>query len=190
VRSGFGAGTKDFPGRANALRIILADVERRPVRDTTHEQLAMLACDVDDMSPEYLAGTAERLRADGALDVVLLHVSMKKGRLGTRIEVLSRPDDASRIEQQLLSETTTLGVRRLDVTRITLPRRFEEVDVLGYTVRIKTVRLPDGSERSKPEHDDVQRVALATGRRAADIYQLALAIPERRQMERVPSSGR
>jgi uncharacterized protein (DUF111 family) len=90
----------------------------------------------------------------------------------------------------LLSESTTLGVRRQNVTRVTLQRSFEEVDVLGHAVRIKTVILPDGSERAKPEFDDVQRVALATGRRAADIYELALAIPERRQPERVSTSGR
>jgi uncharacterized protein (DUF111 family) len=81
-------------------------------------------------------------------------------------------------------------VRRQEVTRVTLARRVEEVELLGHVLRIKTVVLPDGSDRSKPEYDDVQRVALATGRRPADIYQLALAIPERRPVERVPISGR
>jgi uncharacterized protein (TIGR00299 family) protein len=189
LRSGFGAGTKDFPGRANALRVILAEVEPK-LADGQREQVVMLGCDVDDMSPEYLAGVAERARDEGALDVTLLHTTMKKGRAGLRVEVLCRPEDASRFERLLLSETTTIGVRRADVTRVTLPRRVEEVELLGHAVRIKTVVLPDGSERSKPEYDDVQRVALATGRRATDIYQLALAIPERRPVERVPTSGR
>lgn len=190
LRSGFGAGTKDFPGRANALRVILADVEQSAPRDGDRENVTMLACDVDDMSPEYLAGVADRARDEGALDVVLLHATMKKGRAGTRVDLLCRPEHASRFERLLLSETTTLGVRRQDVTRVTLQRRFEEVTVLGHAVRIKSVMLPDGAERAKPEFDDVQRVALATGRRPADIYQLALAIPERRQLERVPTSGR
>lgn len=189
LRSGFGAGTKDFPGRANALRVILAEVEA-VVAEGQREQVVMLASDVDDMSPEYLAGVADRARDGGALDVTLLHTTMKKGRAGLRVELLCRPEDASRFERLLLSETTTIGVRREEVTRVTLPRRVEQVELLGHAVRIKTVVLPDGSERSKPEYDDVQRVALATGRRAADIYQLALAIPERRPVERVPTSGR
>jgi len=150
----------------------------------------MLACDVDDMSPEYLAGVTERARDEGALDVILVHTTMKKGRAGTRVEVLCRPEDALRFEQLLFSETTTIGVRRQEVTRVTLARRVEQVELLGHVVRIKTVVLPDGSDRSKPEYDDVQRVALATGRRPADIYQLALAIPERRPVERVPTPGR
>src|ERR1700716_206829 len=52
IRSGYGAGTKDFPGRANALRIILADVSDTPL-SAEREPVVMLACDVDDMSPEY-----------------------------------------------------------------------------------------------------------------------------------------
>ena len=115
---------------------------------------------------------------------------MKKGRAGTRVELLCRPADADRFEHLLLFETTTLGVRRLDVTRVTLDRRAAQVEVLGHTIRVKIVQLPDGTERAKPEFDDVQRVALATGQRAADIYQLALAAPERRQTARVPNSSR
>jgi uncharacterized protein (TIGR00299 family) protein len=189
LRSGFGAGTKDFPGRANALRVILADAEAGAGGTDEREAVTMLSCDVDDMSPEYLSAVADRARDAGALDVVLLHTTMKKGRAGIRVELLCRQEDAARFQDMLLSDSTTLGVRRHELTRTTLPRRFEEVDVLGHVVRIKIVVLPDGSERSKPEFDDVQRVALATGRRPTDIYQLALANPERRQIERVPTSG-
>ncbi|MEO7456836.1 MAG: nickel pincer cofactor biosynthesis protein LarC [Gemmatimonadaceae bacterium] len=177
VLSGYGAGTKDFAGRANALRITLADVQGE---QATRETLTVLACDVDDMSPEYIAAVADRCRADGALDVVLLATTMKKGRAGTRIEVLCAPSDAGRLELLLLVETTTIGVRRITASRTALPRREEVTSVLGHEVRLKVVTLPDGSLRAKPEFDDVQSVALATGRRAADIYQLALDTTERR----------
>ena len=179
VRSGFGAGTKDFDGRANALRIILADVEHA-ASEPGRVHLALLACDVDDMSPEYLAAVADRARADGALDVVLLPTTMKKGRAGTRIELLCRPLDTDRFERLLLTETTSIGVRRSDVSRVALTRSEVSVDVLGHPVRLKVVTLPAGGTRSKPEFDDVQRVALATGRLPADIYQLALGAAERR----------
>jgi uncharacterized protein (DUF111 family) len=179
-RSGYGAGTKDFPGRANALRIILADVELSTSPFSgDREHVVVLACDVDDMSPEYLAGVVERVRGDGALDVVLLAATMKKGRQGTRVEVLCQPGDADRLESLLLTETTTIGVRRSDVSRITLARKQDEIEVLGHMVRVKIVTLPAGGTRAKPEFDDVQRVALATGRRPADIYQIALGAAER-----------
>jgi uncharacterized protein (DUF111 family) len=131
------------------------------------------------MSPEYLAGVVDRVRDDGALDVVLLATAMKKGRQGTRVEVLSRPADADRLEGLLLGETTTIGVRRHEVSRLALAREQGAVGVLGHSVRVKIVVLPDGGTRVKPEFDDVQRVALATGRRPVDIYQIALAAAER-----------
>jgi uncharacterized protein (TIGR00299 family) protein len=59
LRSGFGAGTKDFAGRANALRLILAEMKDA---DVEVEELVQLATDIDDMSPEYLAAIADLLR--------------------------------------------------------------------------------------------------------------------------------
>ena len=177
--SGFGAGTKDFPGRANALRIVLADVEAEQSGGGRRETIALVAADLDDMSPEYVAAVADRARADGALDAVLVPVTMKKGRQGTRIELLCRIGDAARFEALLLRETTTIGVRRTEVSRSVLPREERSIEVLGHTVRVKVVTLPDGERRAKPEFDDVQRIALATGRSAFDIYQLALAAERR-----------
>jgi uncharacterized protein (TIGR00299 family) protein len=177
--SGFGAGTKDFPGRANALRIVLADVERDARSGMQRETIAVVAADLDDMTPEYLAAVAERARVEGALDAVLLPVVMKKGRQGTRIEILCTPVDAERFEALLLRETSTIGVRRTEASRSVLTREERTVQVLDHAVRVKVVTLPTGERRAKPEFDDVQRCALATGRTASDIYQLALAAERR-----------
>lgn len=179
VASGLGAGTKDFADRANALRIILADVAERSQGEGNPETLEMLAADLDDASAEYLAAVADDLRADGALDAVLVPIVMKKGRLGTRLEVLCAPADADRFEERLLRETTTIGVRRWPVRRRALTRSMESVEVLGHTVAVKVVTAPDGSRRAKPEFDDVRRVALATGRPAGDIFDLARRAWER-----------
>ena len=175
-RSGFGAGTKEFPDRANALRIVLADVAGDGERV---EELHVLACEVDDMSAEYLSAAAERLRAGGALDVVLQPVVMKKGRAGTRIEVLASPERGDDLQAMLLSETTSIGVRRTVVRRTALPRHVQTVMVLGHEISTKVVQLTDGRRRAKPEFEDVQRVALATGRSPHDIFWLASLEAER-----------
>jgi uncharacterized protein (TIGR00299 family) protein len=183
-RSGFGAGTKDFRGRANALRLILADPAvagaavgvgptASPAGDEARELVIVLVADIDDMTGEYLAGAADGLRAAGALDVVLGAITMKKGRPGVRVEVLARPGDADRLEALLFMSTTTLGVRRTAMERRVLPRRHRTVAVLGHPVAVKVVTLPDGTERAKPEFDDVRRAAEATGRPAGDIFALA-----------------
>jgi uncharacterized protein (TIGR00299 family) protein len=183
IRSGFGAGTKDFRNRANALRVILAEVaddtSALGASTTRSEQLVELVCDVDDMSPEYLAAVADKVRCAGALDVVTLGVGMKRGRPGTRIEVLCRPNDALRLEEMLLVESSTIGVRRRAVERRALVREVIEITVLGQTISAKLVALPNGRRRAKPEFADVERVALATGRPLQDISRLAAIEAER-----------
>jgi uncharacterized protein (TIGR00299 family) protein len=179
VRSGFGAGTKDFHGRANALRVILADVAETLTAGPGVEGLVELACDIDDMTPEYLAAVADHARHAGALDVTLLPVTMKKGRPGTRIEVLCRPSEVKALEELLLVESSTIGVRRRAVTRRALAREVISVTVLGHTISAKLATLPNGGHRAKPEFVDVERVALATGRPLQDIFRLAAAEAER-----------
>jgi hypothetical protein len=179
-RSGFGAGTKDFKGRANALRIVLAEPAAGARGDSDGvERLVQLAADVDDMSGEYVAAAAEALREAGALDVVLLATTMKKGRPGTRFEVLTAPERADALESLLLSATTTIGVRRATVERRALPRERRVVRVLDHDVSVKVVTTPGGGRRAKPEFDDVRRVAEATARPMADIFFLAAQEAER-----------
>jgi uncharacterized protein (TIGR00299 family) protein len=177
LRSGYGAGTKEFTGRANALRVILA--ETGTTSDGHVEELVLLATDIDDMSPEYLAATADLLRERGALEVVLISTTMKRGRAGTRIEILAKPSSAALLEELLFVHSTTIGVRRTSVTRRALPRESRRVDVLGHSVAVKVVTLPDGTIRGKPEFVDVQRVAEQTGRPLRDIFQLAAEQAER-----------
>ena len=177
-RSGYGAGTRDIPGQLNALRIILGDA----VADHHHhhhhhhnpehihtEHLHVLSADIDDMSPEELAGAADMIRAEGALDVVLLHTTMKKGRPGTRVEALVQTSDLARIEEKIFLQFTTLGVKTFDVVRNALERESRLVRLDGRDIRVKIATLPDGSRRAKPEFDDLRRIAEETSRPLADI---------------------
>jgi len=175
--SGYGAGTKDLLGRVNALRVTLAD--DATLADGRTERLVLLATDIDDMSPEHVAACADILREGGALDVVVTGTLMKKGRAGQRLEVLAGEGDAPRLEDLLFLHTSTLGVRRSMVERRVLPRATRVVEVLGHTVRIKVATLPNGTQRSKPEFDDVRAVADATGRALGDVSSLALTAAER-----------
>ena len=175
VRSGYGAGTKDFPKRANALRITLADLEA----STETETLVELVADIDDMAAEYMAAAADAVREAGALDVVVTPTLMKRGRPGLRIEALVNPEDVTVVEKVLFRETTTIGIRRRTVERVALARSTISVTVHGHSISVKVAVLPDGTKRAKPEFVDVQRVSLATGQPLQDIFRLALSGAER-----------
>jgi uncharacterized protein (TIGR00299 family) protein len=174
-RSGFGAGTKDFAGRANALRLVLADAPHPSAAGHRRDALFVIAADLDDASPEYLADACDQLRDAGALDVVTLAVGMKKGRAGVRLEVLASAADADALEALVLAATPTIGVRRYAVSRLALPRAEARVEVAGHGVRVKIATLPDGTRRAKPEFDDVRRAAAALGRPPRAVHDAALA---------------
>jgi pyridinium-3,5-bisthiocarboxylic acid mononucleotide nickel chelatase len=174
-RSGYGAGAKDFPKRANALRITLADVEA----SVETESLIELVADIDDMASEYVAAAADAARDAGALDVVVTPAVMKRGRPGLRIEALVNPEDLPAVERVLFRETTTIGLRRRAVERVALARSTTSVTVHGHSISVKVAVLPDGTKRAKPEFVDVQRVSLATGQPLQDIFRLALTGAER-----------
>ena len=120
VRSGFGAGTKDFRGPSERAAHHSRRCRRRDA--TRRGPWSSSSCDIDDMSAEYLAAVADRVRDAGALDVTMLAGDDETGRQGTRVEVLCRPADAQRFEELLLVETTTIGVRRRAVERRALDR--------------------------------------------------------------------
>lgn len=184
LASGFGAGTKEFRGRPNALRIVLAEmVAATGVRV---EHLVQLATDIDDMDGEQLAALADRLRNDGALDVVMLATMMKKGRPGTRVEVLATRESADHLEGVLFAQSSSIGVRRAIVERHALPRAVHTVQALDHDIRVKVVTLPTGERRAKPEHEDVARVATETGRPLREVAASARAAGERLLEERVP----
>ena len=173
--SGYGAGTRDIPHQLNALRIIMGEATLEQEHDHHHpdhvhtERLHLLSADIDDMSPEELAGAADVLRAKGALDVVLLHTTMKKGRPGTRVEALVQNEDLRRIEQTMFTHFTTLGVKTFDVVRRALERESKVVRLNGHDIRVKISTLPDGTQRAKPEFDDLRRVAEETARPISEL---------------------
>lgn len=177
TRSGFGAGTKDFKDRANALRVWLAEVSAATTSGSSagDDSVIVLAADVDDMTGEEVAAVADRLREAGASDVVLLQTVMKKGRPGVRVEVLSARGDVERLERLLLTESTSIGVRRYTASRTVLPRERVVVRVDGHEIALKVVTRPDGRRTAKAEADDVQRVAAATGRSVRDVSRAAEA---------------
>jgi uncharacterized protein (DUF111 family) len=96
-----------------------------------------IECEIDDMNPQLFGPVSDRLFADGALDVFLTAVQMKKGRPGTLLTCCLLTRNARPWYERLFRETTTLGVRFEPMSREILERRWVDVAVDGGTVRIK-----------------------------------------------------
>jgi len=148
---GYGAGQRDWPDRPNLLRLVLGSAESAGLAT---ESLVVLACNIDDMNPQWYGPLVETLLGANALDVWLTPVQMKKNRPAVVVEVLCRAAHTIALRDLLLHDTTTLGVRTCTVTRYSLERRIETIQTIYGSVRLKIANLPDGTQKSAPEHDD------------------------------------
>lgn len=151
-RIGYGMGKKNF-AVANCVRAMLGG--RAENGDTVLE----LSCNLDDMTGEDLGFAMERLMELGALDVYTTPIGMKKSRPGVCLSLLCRPEDRERMVRALFENTTTLGIRESVHRRYILTRREETVRTAYGPVRCK-VSEGWGLCRSKPEYEDLARIAL------------------------------
>src|SRR4029078_1799774 len=136
-RVGYGAGTKDFPGVPNVLRVSIGNRAVSRASGPGTGEVLKVECEIDDMSPQLFGPVSDRLFAAGALDVFLTAVLMKKGRPGTLLTILAPPDCREALCDLVFRETTTLGVRVETVVREVLDREWVEVAVDGGSVRVK-----------------------------------------------------
>ncbi len=118
-----------------------------------------LECDIDDCAGEQLAYAADLLREAGAREVHWLPLYTKKGRPAWQLQVICAPEDEARLQEVVLRETTTTGLRRQVMERVVLPRRLEEVETPWGTARVKIVQVPGADERVSPEHEDCEAIA-------------------------------
>ncbi len=166
--TGYGAGTRDLEERPNLLRLDLG----HPVDAAGTDRVAELEATLDDMTPEAFGYLTELLLAEGARDVYLTPVFMKKGRPGTQITILCDESEASRLGKHLLAESTTLGYRRTLADRVVLPRREETVETPFGPVRVKRTQV-DGRERRSPEYEDCARIARERSVPLLEVYRAA-----------------
>lgn len=152
---GYGMGKKDFE-QANCVRAFLGESEG------WRDLITKLECSLDDMTGEDVGFAMEQLFQAGARDVTTQAVGMKKNRPGVLLTVLCLPQDADRLAAVMMKHTTTLGIRRQDMSRYLLKRGEETVSTAYGEVRVKHASGM-GVDRSKPEYDDVAALAKRHG---------------------------
>jgi uncharacterized protein (TIGR00299 family) protein len=167
---GYGAGSrnpKDFP---NVLRLSVGDTA-----DATHAAVAVLETAIDDLSPQILAHVSERALALGALDVMSTAVQMKKGRLGTLLTILSDDAQVPALEDLLLRETSTLGVRIHHERRSCLDRTHTTVTTPYGDIRIKIGSRNNETYNAAPEFEDCRAAAQKHNVPVKQVQQAAIA---------------
>lgn len=168
--AGYGAGQRDLPF-PNVLRLLVG--QSRSTLDAPTEQIEILEASIDDMNPEFYGHVVERLLAEGALDVYLTPVYMKKNRPGIVLSVSCRPEDAGRLAALIFAETTTIGLRRTLVERWALARERATVQTPYGQVGIKIARLGERVVSGSPEYEECRQLALEHGVPLKEVYAAA-----------------
>lgn len=137
------------------------------------DRICEFECNIDDMTAEELAFAAERLMEEGAKDVTLAPIEMKKGRPATLLTVMCADEEAEkeRFVRLIFKYTTTLGIREVISERHVLERSEKTAETPYGSVRIKEAR-GYGVERSKAEYEDLARIAREQGISIAEARQL------------------
>ena len=171
---GYGAGTRDFAGHANVVRLSIGESQTEMAANVSHETIAVLEANLDDLNPQVFGYVMDRLLQEGALDVFGIPVQMKKSRPGMLLTILVKPEDAARLTEIIFSETTTLGVRRRDESRQVLARKWITVTTKWGDVRLKIASMNGTVTNYAPEYDDCKRIAAEHQVPLKDVMQEAV----------------
>jgi hypothetical protein len=164
VAYGIGHRDTEIP---NVLRVFLAEIPQRPPA-----QACVLECNIDDMSPELYSHVAELLFSAGASDVFFTPIIMKKSRPAVMLSVLCNSEVEERLQELILTETTTFGMRRLAVGKIMLDREVRTIATKLGEVRVKTALQNGRRIKAKPEYEDCRRIAQERNMPLREVYEM------------------
>lgn len=174
---GLGAGKRQYE-RPSILRAMLIE---EPSEKS--DEICRLETNIDDCTGEMLGYVMERLFEAGARDVHYTPVFMKKNRPAWQLNVICDPKDRERMEEIIFAETTTIGIRRINMQRTVLKRESSSVSTPFGEAAVKVCRLADG-KRFYPEYDSVRALAQKSGRSFQEIYELVRREAEKEEGRR------
>jgi pyridinium-3,5-bisthiocarboxylic acid mononucleotide nickel chelatase len=158
-KTGYGAGTRDFAGHANVVRLTIGEAQPELSADIPQDTITVLEANIDDLNPQVFGYVMDRLLEEGALDIFGTPVQMKKNRPGMLLTVLCRAEHASKLTHLIFTETTTLGVRQREEKRLALARKWVTVATRWGDVRLKVASMNGTVTNYAPEYEDCRRIA-------------------------------
>ena len=154
-RVAYGAGGHEFPGMPNVLRLMIG----QPVAGYEEDTSIVIETNIDDMNPQVYDYLIEKLMQQGAHDVYLTPIIMKKGRPAILLSVLTDKTKSDAVLDTIFRDTTSIGVRIQDVGRKKLTREIQVLDTMYGKVRIKISRQGTEILSATPEYEDCKRIA-------------------------------
>ncbi|MBU0600261.1 nickel pincer cofactor biosynthesis protein LarC [bacterium] len=163
---GYGAGEKELPNLPNFLRIFIGEKSF----SFQEEEVMVLETNIDDSLPLIYENLTERLFEEGALDVYLTPIQMKKFRPGIILSVIAPKEKIQVLASLIFRETSTTGIRLNKVSRLKLPRQLKEFKTPYGKVKAKLINF-EGRDKVSVEYEDCKKIAQAHGLSFQEVYQ-------------------
>jgi len=149
---GTGAGKRTYEN-PSLLRVFLIEEAVENQSDT----ITKLECNIDDCTGENLGFLQERLFENGARDVTVIPCFMKKNRPAFLLQVICDNREVAKMESLIFENTTTIGIRRVQMERTKLARRQIEIRTSLGKITAKEVCI-NGKKRIYPEYESVKKL--------------------------------
>lgn len=172
----YGAGTRQYEGFPNSLRIMIGEsAESSRDETSSSDRLVVLETNIDDVSPQVLGFVMERAFELGALDCWFTPIQMKKNRPAVMVSMLCDPQQRQALTGLLYAETTTIGIRVREVERESLGRETVTVATVFGNIDIKVAKLNGRIVNAMPEYDQVKAAALSSGAAFRAVHDAAIS---------------
>ena len=177
---GYGAGTKDLE-IPNLLRIYVGETDGG---EYDKDEAILVETNLDNMNPELFDYASEMLLKQGALDVFMTPIFMKKTRPATMLSVLTPPNRLDRIISIIFSETTTLGVRIHRLERKKLIREVVPVKTRFGEIKVKVGKVGEQIKNIAPEYEECRKMAIKQNIPLKEVYDEARGAAQKALIER------
>ncbi len=172
LKTGYGVGQKDNPNIPNLLRVFLGESEEKI---SGHDAI-LIECNIDDMNPEFFEYISEKLFSEGASDVFISNIIMKKGRPGNVLSIICETGKEERMKEIIFTESTSVGIRSFPFRKETLSRKFEVLKTQFGDVTVKSSYYKKRMVSFKPEYEECKKIAIENGLPVKEVYNKIMAL--------------
>ncbi|MFC1503867.1 nickel pincer cofactor biosynthesis protein LarC [Spirochaetota bacterium] len=131
----------------------------------------IIETNLDDDTGENISFVMDTLLKQGALDVFITPIIMKKGRPAHTLTVLAQKEKTALLIRTILLETTTFGLRMYPVEKIEMHPLYKKIKTSLGEVTVKCI-MNGSAVKYKFEFDEIKKIAQKRSASAREIQNI------------------
>ncbi|MNR82442.1 hypothetical protein D3C72_132000 [compost metagenome] len=156
-----------------ALRVLLGQLQA--AGGEGRETVSVIETNIDDANPQFYEYVVEKLFAEGAQDVFLTPVIMKRGRPGIKLTAIAPNEKVDALGAIIFAETPSIGIRTYQAERQVLSREIMSIRTDFGPIRVKVSRQMGAIANLMPEYKDCVTAARSQGVPLKVVWQATVA---------------